>query len=426
MKGPVEMRATNSNPIGSAQHPLRPCAAPSPRTLNGAIEPTAMRCARRRYLALIALLVVIAVGGCRARPLVTWMQGRMDMDGDMRMAGAMEMDGRIETVLRADNNASRLVAVPVAFPASAQRESSSASLAARARIAIVDVDGVLLNQPSNGLGSPSENPVALFDEKLAALEADASIDAIVVRINSPGGGVTASDIMRRRLEAFRSRTHKPVVACIMDVGAGGAYYIATSCDKIVAHPTSLVGGIGVVLNVYYLEDAFVNFGVVALPVKSGQRIDSPSPIRPLEDDERQDLETMARQLHQRFIAAVRASRPRLAQSADSPTAPDAPAIFDGRVVLAPAALEAGLVDSIGYLDDSVRLAQQLAGKPGDVQLIMLRRDSDRAYTALDISPSSAASLRLLPVKIPGLERSSLPTFLYMWQPEPTLESSGMQ
>ncbi len=346
------------------------------------------------------------------------------MQGDMRMSGNMDLDGRIEAVVRTDNNASNLVAVPIAFPTPADSPPSASAPASR--IAVVDVDGVLLNQAHGGMGSPSENPVALFAEKLNAIERDGDIDAVVIRINSPGGGVTASDIMRRRLEEFRRTIRIPVVACIMDVGAGGAYYVATACDQIVAHPTSLVGGIGVLMNVYYMEDAFANFGVVALPVKSGQRIDSPSPMRPLEIEERKDLEQMASQLHRRFIATVASSRRLRLQPETPDMAPDSVPIFDGRVVLAPAALDAGLIDRIGYLEDAVRLAHRLAGGTGGIDLFMLRRDHDRAYTALDISPGPGLNLGLLPFKIPGLQRSSLPTFLYMWQPEPTLESAGMQ
>jgi protease-4 len=90
------------------------------------------------------------------------------------------------------------------------------------RIAIVEVDGLLLNRNIGGLGSMGENRVALFQEKLKAIAADSSITGMVLRINSPGGGATASDIMARDLQAFRMQRGIPVVACLMDVGAGEA------------------------------------------------------------------------------------------------------------------------------------------------------------------------------------------------------------
>jgi protease-4 len=110
-----------------------------------------------------------------------------------------------------------------------------------AKIAMLDVDGLLLNQNLTspglwGTGSVGENPLALFDEKLQAIQADPSVCAVVLRINSPGGGVSATDMMWQELQRYRRSTGKPVVACLMDVAAGGGYYLATAADHIVAHP----------------------------------------------------------------------------------------------------------------------------------------------------------------------------------------------
>ena len=107
-----------------------------------------------------------------------------------------------------------------------------------ATVAIVDVDGLLLNNDATGLGSWGENPVSVFRERLDAIECDPHVCAVVIRINTPGGSVTATDIMWRDLTAFKKRTCVPVVACLMDVAAGGGYYLATAADSIVAHPTT--------------------------------------------------------------------------------------------------------------------------------------------------------------------------------------------
>src|SRR5271165_6726698 len=112
------------------------------------------------------------------------------------------------------------------------------------RIAVIDVDGVLLNQNREGLYDSGENPVAAFREKLEAASGDARVAAVVLRINSPGGGVTACDILAAELDRFKAATLKPVVACLMDVATSGAYYLALGPDRIEVHPTSLAGGIG--------------------------------------------------------------------------------------------------------------------------------------------------------------------------------------
>lgn len=359
-----------------------------------------------RSLFLLTLLVLPT--GCR--PLETVMRGSMRMNGDMNMAGNMQMDGdmkmsgEVSTIMRTDNRASRLVAMPVY--GSAEHERSG-------KIAIVDVDGLLINKNISGLGSMGENPVALFREKLDAIATDPTVAAIVLRINSPGGGVTASDMMTRDLLQLKSQRDIPVVACIMDVGAGGAYYLATAADHIVSHPTSVVGGIGVIFNAYILEDALANFGVYSISIKSGEKIDLASPVRMMEADEREMLKQVAGQFHERFIERVRASRD-----------VTEPQIFDGRITTGEHALEIDLVDQIGYLDDAVVMARQLANLPTSASLVMLRRDNDRAYTLFDVTPNSPTMSSLVPLSIPGLDRSKLPTFMYLWQPEPTLVTAA--
>src|SRR5262249_55548945 len=120
----------------------------------------------------------------------------------------------------------------------------------RNKVAIIDVEGLLLNARSSGLLGSGDNPVSLFRERLEAAADDPRVQAVVLRINSPGGAVTASDIMYEDLLHFRRDTKKPVVACMMDVAASGAYYLAMGCDVVYAHPTTVTGSIGVIMSLY--------------------------------------------------------------------------------------------------------------------------------------------------------------------------------
>src|SRR5262249_9352285 len=113
----------------------------------------------------------------------------------------------------------------------------------RNKVAIIDVDGVIMNCRSSGPFRDGANPVSPFRAKLDAAADDKRVKAVVLRINSPGGAVTASDIMYQELVSFRHKTHKPVVACMMDVAASGAYYLAMGSDWIYAHPTTVTGSI---------------------------------------------------------------------------------------------------------------------------------------------------------------------------------------
>ena len=363
-------------------------------------------------LLLVPLLLLLASlqAGCRSKPMRVCMDGDMNMNGDMNMAGSMNMtgdlgmSGDLTTSMRTDNRASRLATVTIGRGA-----------AGCGKVAIVDVDGLLLNRNIGGFGSMGENPVALFREKLDALEADPGVAAIVLRINSPGGGVTACDIMTRDLRAFRERRGIPVVACLMDVGAGGAYLLASASDTVVAHPTTVVGGLGVILNSYNLQEAMGQFNVTARPVKAGKLVDAASPVRPLEPEELQMLQGMATEFHGRLKRQIHDGRPAVAVDAE---------LFDGRVITGEGAAKAGLVDRIGYLDDALAEARGLAGIGADAAVVMLRRDNDRAYTAFDVTPNSPQQSALIPLNLPGLDRSQLPTFLYVWQPETSLAAAA--
>lgn len=376
--------------------------------------------AKAAAMLLLLLLGGLTSAGCASRPITTIMRGSMNMDGnmnmngdmrmdgDMRMQGDMNMSGNVSTVMKTDNTASRLQAVPVYGSDSATTQKS---------VVVVDVDGILVNKNIAGLGSMGENPVALFREKLDAITTSSTIGAIVLRINSPGGGVTASDVMARDLAEVKHRLGIPVVACLMDVGAGGGYYLATAADHIVSHPTSIVGGIGVVFNSYYIDEEVSTFGFVSRPIVAGSMINMSTPDREFEPEERALMQGIADEFHGRFIQR--------AKSRSSLTARNQvlnETLFDGRVMTGREALDARLVDQLGYLDDAVVKARSMAGLPADSTVMMLRRDNDRAYTLLDVTPNSPTMSSLVPLKIPALDRSQLPTFMYLWQPEPTMVS----
>lgn len=284
-----------------------------------------------------------------------------------------------------------------------------------ARIALVEVDGLLVNSNLTGSFVSSENPVAAFHEKLSAVEKDSRVAAVVVRINSPGGGVAASQMMRHELESFRQRTGVPVVACLMDVGAGGAYYLATACDVIYAQPGTVTGGIGVIFNAYNLQDTLAQWNIIGQAVKAGDNIDLGSPVRGLNEDSRKILQQMANQYHQQFRDDVLGTRP-IAQPVD-------PTIFDGRVFTAMQALERGLVDKVGSLEDAVEAARILAQRDSAV-VVMYERKSHPVYSMYATTQQVPLLATISLPDVPGLNRSHLPTFLYMWQPEPSMDRLG--
>jgi protease IV len=340
-------------------------------------------------------VLLLGTAGC-LRPIRT--DSRVTVDGPVQVRATAELEPK--------NNAGPLVEMPVAGGGHGDGGP---------KVAVVDVDGLLLNQNLTGPYSQGENPVDLFREKLDRAAADPAVCAVVLRLNSPGGGVAATDVMWRQLQSFRARTGRPVVACLLDLGTGGAYYLATASDLIVASPLTVTGGIGVVLNLYNLQDLMNSFSISSQSVKGGKNIDMGSQAQPLTPETRRLLQAMADEFHGHFRAVVRQQRARV-DPADGTT-------FDGRVFTARQALERNLVDRIGYLEEATAAARELAGQPG-ARAVLFHRCNDPARTPYAITPNVPLHTSLLPVSVPGLERSRLPTFLYLWQLDPTLERLG--
>jgi len=354
----------------------------------------------RGMLRLIVVLPLLLVSsGCRSG---------MTVNTNARLTLAKPVQGRISTDLPPRRDSGPLQPMVVDSP-------PTPTAAASTKIALIDVDGVLVNGNQVGPYSEGENPLALFREKLDVAAADRSIVGVVIRINSPGGGVTVCDMMHHELRRFKERTRLPVAAYIMEVGAGGGYYLATAADTIYAHPTALVGGIGVVLNLYNLQDAMGFVNVAGQQIKAGHNIDMGTSLRPLTPETAAMLQQMADDFHRRFQRVVVANR--LAVPRDNP------AVFDGRVFTAEQAQSLGLIDQLGYLEDAISEVQSRSGC-GPSRVVMLRRETDPARTPYAVTANRPPLDKLMPLSIPGLDRPDLPTFMYLWSIEPTGDRGG--
>jgi protease-4 len=281
------------------------------------------------------------------------------------------------------------------------------------RVALLDVDGLILDTPFVGPLSVGENPVGLFREKLEVIACDPTVKAVVLRVNSPGGGVAACMTMRRDLERFKERTKLPVVACLMDTAAGGAYYLASAADQVIANPATVTGGVGVILNLFNLRDLMAQFNVIPQPIKAGQYTDIGTSARALTPEEKGILQSMADEFHKQVVADIQRNRPAMTNNN----------AFDGRIFTGPQSLKVGMVDGIGDLDQAIQSAAELAGfspvaRPG---VVMYRRGNDPARSIYAITANVPLQGAGLLPNLPGLDRSKMPTFLSIWQPELTME-----
>ena len=275
------------------------------------------------------------------------------------------------------------------------------------KIAIVDMDGVIVNSSDTGLIGTGENPVSIYMEKLQKAARDKDVKAVVLRINSPGGTVSGSDLMYHELIEFRKHTKKPVIACILDVGASGGYYLACGSDGIVASPACVTGSIGTIMQTVSFAGTMKILGIRAEAIKSGELKDMGSPFKDLEPKEREVLKGLIMHFYGNFLDVVQKARPKLARAKLEQLA-------DGRVFTAQEAKKVGLIDRIGYLPDAIRWAKELAGVTKGKVVIYHRPVGYKPnfYASAETLHDKPA---LINIDLPRWLRSEGPQFLYLWQ-----------
>ncbi len=360
------------------------------------------RAYRPVFLILLAGASAVTTGGCgHALPVAATFRG------DAGIVAEANVRGSVDVKLPSAVDPGEMVVKVV---------RAGQAPAPCARIALIDIDGVLLNQNYGSFYAVGDNPLAAFRDKLDAAAQDPRVVAVLLRINSPGGSVTTCDVMAEELRRFKAETHRPVIACLMDLATSGAYFVAVESDRIVAHPTTLTGGLGVVFNHYNLQDAMAQLNLFADPVKSGVKIDMGTVTGPLDDETRKMLEAMADAYRNHLKRRVKDRRPAM-------TAHDWQVADDGRVLLASHAIDLHLADRLGYVHDAIAEAEHLAGVSG-AEVVLYHRSGYPAHSLYAITPNPAPLNEAIPFSYPGLDRSRLPTFLYLWQPDPTLPRSS--
>jgi len=276
----------------------------------------------------------------------------------------------------------------------------------RQKILLLDISGVINEEEGGGI-APKPNMVSRVKEELTKASADPNVRGVVLRINSPGGTVTASDIIYQEVENFKKRTGRKVVASILDIGASGAYYISMAADRILANPTSVTGSIGVIMLHVNVQGLLEKIGVTTQAIKSGPHKDMGSPLKPLAPEDRELLQGVIDDLYARFLGVVQSGRPQLS--------PDqVRTLADGRVYTADQALKAGLVDEIGYLEQGIEEAKKLAGLK-DAEVIMYIRP-DEAKGTIYAQASALLNPPPLGVDLKRIFDLKSPKFMYLWMP----------
>jgi len=281
------------------------------------------------------------------------------------------------------------------------------------KILVIPIEGVISDESkdSSFFDSASESQVARIKETLKFAERDSDIKGVLLKINSPGGTVTASDIIYNEIMRFKSRKKIPVFAAFMDTAASGAYYIAMSSDAIGAHPTTVTGSVGVIMQGFNVKEGMEKLGVKDQSVTSGPNKAIGSPFSEQTPEQKRILQSIIDNLFDRFFQIVKKGRPNVSEA-------KLRELCDGRIFTADQAKKDGMIDFIGYFDDfQLQLMlhpNYLGDKKGNPKLIVYQRGSgrvDNIYFANETGNKPSA--------FSGLEKlfrfNTSARFFYLWE-----------
>lgn len=278
------------------------------------------------------------------------------------------------------------------------------------KILLLNISGFISEKPGSDRLQLQSRPslVSEVREALQKAEKDIDVRGVILKINSPGGTVTASDIIYHELMNFSSKKQVPVYACITTLGTSGAYYIASAADRIFSHPAAVTGSIGVIALKFNVEGLMTKLGVEEETIKSGDKKDLFSPFRELTAEEREIMQSIIDELHQRFLDIVLKQRGKVLTRAALEK------LADGRIYTAGNALKLHLIDDVMYMDEVIDGMKESLGIK-DARIISYSRNGGYAGTIYSSSPAVSSSLADMAgdytdgnVSLPGV------ALLYLW------------
>ncbi|MCB2155653.1 signal peptide peptidase SppA [bacterium] len=281
----------------------------------------------------------------------------------------------------------------------------------RDKVAIIDVSGVLTSGGASESFFGSDSSVVSLTKKLDVAREDKHVKAIILRVDSPGGGVTASDIMYRELMRFKQERDIPIYVSMQNLAASGGYYISMAGDRIYAHPTSITGSIGVIAMFPEVKGLMDMAGVKMNAIRTGEMKDAGAFYDHMTDAERELYTDVIQDMYSQFLAVIEKNRTNL-------THDELLAAADGRIYTAKQALDKGLIDGVAYLDEVIEMAKKDVGKDPDVVLIMRssREEVSTAYASSKAPETGGTQFNLFNMNLDTFGAPSTEVFQYMWRP----------
>ncbi|TGL59589.1 signal peptide peptidase SppA [Leptospira sarikeiensis] len=231
------------------------------------------------------------------------------------------------------------------------------------KILLIPIEGEISDKKSSGsfLSGDKDSIVSRIKTYLSMAEKDPAIKAVILKIDSPGGSVTASDLIHHEILEFKKRKNVPVLSLFMDTAASGAYYLSMATDHIQAHPTTITGSIGVLRFGINAKEALDKLGIKSSTIRSGPNKATGNPVEEFTPEQKKVFQDIIMENYERFLSIIKKGRPKIKES-------ELRKLADGRIYSANQALENGLIDSIGYFEDAVVQVTKLPGyKPSSGQ-----------------------------------------------------------
>jgi len=222
-----------------------------------------------------------------------------------------------------------------------------------AKIAALPVSGAITSGGGEGLFSTAGATPDALRSQLQQAEDDPEVEAVILEVDSPGGGVVPSDEMYRMIRDFKEETDKPVIASMGSTAASGGYYISAAADSIYANPATITGSIGVIFNYTNFSEALDKVGVDPQPITSGEFKDLASPADEFTEEEREIIESYIQDTYDRFVSVIVQGRPLSEERVRE--------LGDGRTYSGEQAVENGLVDELGSIEQAADEAREMAG-----------------------------------------------------------------
>ncbi|MEE9913740.1 MAG: signal peptide peptidase SppA [Deltaproteobacteria bacterium] len=273
------------------------------------------------------------------------------------------------------------------------------------KILVIPVNGMISDAPKQDLFAAQPSLVEQVVVQLNKAQADPQIKAVLLKVNSSGGTITASDLLYHEILMYKAKTGNKISVIMMDLAASGAYYLSLPADLIMAHPTTLTGSVGVI---FIRPKAYGLMSKIGLGVevsKFGENKDMGSPFRESNDEEKKLMQKTVDTFGKRFLDLVQKHRKLDEQALKE--------VSTARVFVADDALRLKLIDKIGYIRDAVKETRTIAGLADDTRVVVYRRNDipeDNYYRA---AAPDAAHPALIHIDLPEILKARA-GFYYLW------------